>query len=108
MNPVLVIGATGRVGRQVTSQLATTGIPVRAIIRNLDSAALPPEVEVMPGDLSFPETLDQCLDGIETVFLVWSAPPTAVGPAVDRITRHARRIVFAAIGQPAFVTSTVA
>jgi uncharacterized protein YbjT (DUF2867 family) len=27
-------------------------------------------------------------------FLVWTAPPTAVAPALDRITRHAQRLVF--------------
>jgi uncharacterized protein YbjT (DUF2867 family) len=48
----------------------------------------------MCGDLTFPDTLDECLHGIDTVFLVWTAPPAAVVPALDRIARHARRIVF--------------
>jgi uncharacterized protein YbjT (DUF2867 family) len=94
MNRVLVIGATGNVGRQVVSQLTTTGTPVRAMTRNPDAAHLPPQVEVMRGDLSFPETLERCLGGIDTVFLVWTAPPLAVAPAWDRIAKQARRIVF--------------
>src|SRR3954462_12577494 len=94
MNRVLVIGATGNVGRQVVSQLATWGAPVRAMTRKGDAADLPPQVEVMSGDLTVPETLDLCLGGIETVFLVWTAPPDAVAPALERIARHARRIVF--------------
>jgi uncharacterized protein YbjT (DUF2867 family) len=61
--------------------------------RNPDAAGLPPQIEVMRGDLVSPETLDRCLDGIDTVFLVWTAPPAAVAPALDRIVKHARRIV---------------
>ena len=62
--------------------------------RNPDAAGLPPEVEVMSGDLGVPETLDRCLGGIDTVFLVWTAAPDAVAPALERIARYARRIVF--------------
>src|SRR5262249_20259875 len=46
------------------------------------------------GDLTRPETLEACLDGIDTVFLVWVAPPPTVAPALERIARRARRIVF--------------
>lgn len=62
--------------------------------RNPEAAGLRSQVEVMQGDLTFPETLDACMEGIDTVFLIWTAPPTAVAPALDRITRHARRVVF--------------
>ncbi len=48
----------------------------------------------MRGDLTDPGTLDACLAGIDTVFLVWTAPATAVAPALARIAAHARRIVF--------------
>src|SRR5437660_4554555 len=94
MNRILVIGGTGTVGRQVVSRLAATGARVRAMARNPDAARLPPQVEVVRGDLTFPETLDGCLDGIDTVFLVWVAPPAAVAPALERIAKCARRIVF--------------
>ena len=94
MNRVLVIGATGNVGRQVLSQLPTTGVHVRALTRNPQTARLPPEVEVVRGDLTLPETLDGCLDGVDAVFLVWTVPPATVAPALERIAKHARRIVF--------------
>ena len=94
MNRILVIGGTGTIGRQVLSQLAAKGEQVRALARNPDTAHLPVQVEVMRGDLTLPETLDACLDGIDTVFLVWTAPATAVVPALERITKQARRIVF--------------
>jgi uncharacterized protein YbjT (DUF2867 family) len=94
MNRILVIGGTGTVGRQVLSRLAATGAQVRALARNTGAARLPAQVEVVRGDLTLPETLDGCLDGIDAVFLVWTAPAAAVAPALERIAKHARRIVF--------------
>ena len=94
MNRILITGASGNVGRQVVSQLLETGVPVRALSRDPRSAALPPEVEVVGGDLTQPETLDECLDGIDSVFLMWLAPAAAVPAAIERIAKHARRIVF--------------
>jgi uncharacterized protein YbjT (DUF2867 family) len=94
VNPILVIGGTGTVGRQVLSGLVATGAQVRAMVRNPDAARLPPQVEVIRGDLTLPETLGGCLDCIDTVFLVWTAPPSAIVPALEQIAKHARRIVF--------------
>jgi uncharacterized protein YbjT (DUF2867 family) len=94
MNRILVIGGTGTVGRQVVSRLVAASVQVRALVRNPSATRLPPQVEVLHGDLTLPETLDPCLDGIDTVFLVWTAPGAAVAPALERIVRHARRIVF--------------
>jgi len=94
MNRILLIGGTGTVGRQVASQLNERGVPVRVLARNPEAASFPPQVELVRGDLTHPETLDTGLDGIDTVFLVWVAPPVAVVPALDRILNKARRIVF--------------
>jgi uncharacterized protein YbjT (DUF2867 family) len=91
---ILITGATGNIGGQVLSLLPSTGLQVRALVRNPDAACLPPHVEVVRGDLGFPETLDRCLDAIDTVFLVWVAPAEAVAPALERIAKRARRIVF--------------
>jgi uncharacterized protein YbjT (DUF2867 family) len=94
MNRMLMIGGTGTVGRQVLSRLAATGVQVRAMARNPGAARFPPKVEVVRGDLTLPETLDGCLDGIDAVFLVWTAPPAAVARALERITNRVRRIVY--------------
>jgi uncharacterized protein YbjT (DUF2867 family) len=94
MNRILIIGATGNVGRQVLSQLPAAGVQVRALVRNPDTAGLPPHVDVVRGDLARAESLDECLDGIDAVFLVWTAPPPAVTPALERIVRRTQRIVF--------------
>ena len=46
------------------------------------------------GDLTVPETLDRCLQDIDAVFVVWVAPATAAASVLERIAKHARRIVF--------------
>jgi uncharacterized protein YbjT (DUF2867 family) len=94
MKRALVIGATGNIGRHVVAQLSAAGAPVRAMMRKPCADGLPAGVEVAQGDLSIPESLDACLDGTDAVFLVWTAPAETVGPALERIARRARRIVF--------------
>jgi len=93
MKKILVTGATGTVGRQVVSQLLATDARVRAMTRHPEAAGLPPEVETVRGDLTDPASLDGCLEGMDSVFLVWTAPPGAVPAAVDRIAARARRLV---------------
>jgi len=94
MAPTLVLGATGNIGREVVSQLTTAGAPVRAMTRHPEAARLPPQVEVVCGDLTLPESLNSCLDGVDSVFLIWSASPNTVAPIIERIAMQARRIVF--------------
>jgi uncharacterized protein YbjT (DUF2867 family) len=94
MNRILVIGGTGNVGRQVIDQLSARGTRFRAVTRNPDAIGWPPQVEVMRGDLTVPETLDPCLEDVDTVFLIWVAPMAAAAAALERISNHARRIVF--------------
>jgi uncharacterized protein YbjT (DUF2867 family) len=62
--------------------------------RNPSAADLPSEVEVVRGDLTVPESLANCLDGVETVFLVWTATGNAAPAAVDLIAGQSRRLVF--------------
>ena len=94
MKRILAIGSTGNVGRQVVDQLSVTGARFRTMSRNPDEAGLPPQIEVVRGDLTVPETLDPCLEDVDTVFLIWVAPPAAATGALERIANHARRIVF--------------
>lgn len=94
MTTTLIIGATGTVGRQVIQELRSSGVRIRALCRNPDSASLPPEVEIVRGDLTVPATLDPALDEVDAVFLVWTAPAAARAPALEKILRRVRRIVF--------------
>src|SRR3954469_20407109 len=91
---ILVIGATGTVGRHVVLGLSAQGVRVRAMTRNPEAAQLPPDVDVVRGDLTIPDTLDPCLKDVDSVFLVWTAPPAATDAALARIAKPARRIVF--------------
>ncbi|MEW1891177.1 NAD(P)H-binding protein [Streptomyces sp. NBC_00523] len=93
--PVLVTGATGRVGRVVIHELLDAGAPVRALVRRPEAAAtLPAKVEVFAGDLTVPESLDPALKGVGAVFLVWTAPPRTAEAVIERLAAHVRRIVF--------------
>jgi uncharacterized protein YbjT (DUF2867 family) len=92
-NRILVIGATSSVGRQVVDQLILAGAPVRAMLRKPESADLPKEAEKAAGDLTRPETLDRCLDSIDSVFLIWTAPADTIASVVQTIARRAQRLV---------------
>jgi uncharacterized protein YbjT (DUF2867 family) len=93
--PVLVTGATGRVGRVVVDLLMDAGVPVRALTHRSEAAAtLPANVEVVTGDLTVPESLDTGLRGVSAVFLVWTAPPATAPAVVERLATYARRVVF--------------
>ena len=55
---------------------------------------MPSAVEVVRGDLTAPQTLDHALEDVDAVFLVWTAPRTAVDAALARILARTPRIVF--------------
>ncbi|MGY0502622.1 NAD(P)H-binding protein [Nocardia sp. FBN12] len=91
---VLVIGATGHVGGQVVTQLAAGGRQVRALARDPRAASLPPDVEVVQGDLTVPETLERALDGVDAVYLTWPMLSAQIAESVvARVAEHAHRIV---------------
>jgi uncharacterized protein YbjT (DUF2867 family) len=95
VSPVLVTGATGRVGRVVVDLLLDAGVPVRALMHRSEAAAtLPSSVDVVTGDLTMPGSLDAGLRGVGAVFLVWTAPPATAPAVVERLATHARRVVF--------------
>ncbi|MFF2023061.1 NAD(P)H-binding protein [Streptomyces sp. NPDC058171] len=92
---IVVIGATGNVGRQVVRGLLDEGRTVRALVRTPETARLPEPVEMFRGDLTSPETLRPALDGARSVFLVWPSLPLAAAPAVvDALAEGDRRIVY--------------
>jgi uncharacterized protein YbjT (DUF2867 family) len=99
MGKILVTGPTGHVGRHVTSALVAQGRDIRAVVRDPRTAELPPEVEVVRGDLSSPETLTAALHGVDSVFLMWPALP--VEPRVVQvIAEHAERVVYLSADVP--------
>ena len=102
---IVVIGGTGRVGRQVAAQLRQRNLPVRVVSRGLNPAEGPPGAEVARADLADPASLEPHLAGAQALFLVWpftSSEVTAgLAPKVAEIAaRHARRVVYLS-AQPA-------
>ncbi|MGP4000755.1 NAD(P)H-binding protein [Streptomyces sp. 8N706] len=92
---ILVIGATGNVGRNVVSELREADIAVRALARDPAAARLPVGVDVVRGDLSDPDSLEEALRDVDAVFLVWPfLNADAAPPVLDVIGKHARRIVY--------------
>ncbi|MGN9781948.1 NmrA family NAD(P)-binding protein [Nonomuraea sp. ZG12] len=66
----LVTGATGKAGRHVVDHLLQAGQQVRALTRDPAKANLPPQVEVVAGDLTVPESLAPAFDGVTGVHLL--------------------------------------
>ncbi len=81
MTRILVTGATGNVGRTVTSLLAIRpDVRVRALARDAGAAALllPGSVEVAVGDFGDRASLDAALDQVDTIFLACANVPSQV------------------------------
>jgi uncharacterized protein YbjT (DUF2867 family) len=59
---------------------------------------LPAGAEVVAGDLTVPASLDAAIQGIDAVFLVWTAPITAAAAAIAQLATHPsgqpRRVVY--------------
>ena len=67
---ILVIGATGRVGRHVVQQLVDRGADVRVLVRDPLKASVPAGVQVMQGDLLDVDALRTAFVGVRTLFLL--------------------------------------
>jgi uncharacterized protein YbjT (DUF2867 family) len=96
---ILVVGATGLVGGEVTRLLRAGGKRVRALAREPERAPALAAlgVELAQGDLERPDSLAAALRGIERVFLASALDPRQValqGNLVEAARRAgARRIV---------------
>ncbi|WP_312487986.1 NmrA family NAD(P)-binding protein [Sphingomonas sp.] len=67
---ILVIGATGRVGRHVVDQLVQREAAVRVLTRDPAKADFPAGVEVVQGDLLDVDTVRSAFTGVRTLFLL--------------------------------------
>ena len=92
---VLVIGATGKVGRHLVAGLVGGGIHVRALVRDPVNADLPDEVERIEGDLSRPETVRTAAEGADAAFLLWPGFDAAgAQEVVSVLAENVGRIVY--------------
>jgi uncharacterized protein YbjT (DUF2867 family) len=102
---IVVIGGSGRVGREVTAQLSKLGQPVRVVSRGMNPAGVPPGAEVARADLADPASLEPHLAAAQAVFLLWpfTSPELTAGlaPKVAKvIATHTGRVVYLS-AQPA-------
>ena len=80
-------------GRQVVDRLVDARLPVRVLSRHPEAAQLPAPVEVVGGDLTAPGSLTEPLDGVDTVFLVWTLPLDAAPAVIETLAKSVRRVV---------------
>jgi uncharacterized protein YbjT (DUF2867 family) len=94
---VLVVGATGSIGRLVVEEAVREGSTVRALVRDLDRARrLPAEVERVVGDLTRPETLPAAADGVDAI--VFTHGSDGGSDAAEKVDYGGVRNVLAALG----------
>ncbi|KIF74232.1 NmrA family transcriptional regulator [Streptomyces sp. 150FB] len=68
---ILVTGATGNIGRELTRELDARGAASRLLVRDPARAAgLPDRAERAVGDLGEPSTLTPAFDGVDELFLL--------------------------------------
>ena len=75
---VFVAGATGQTGRHIVTELVKRNIPVRALVRDLESAKkiLPPEVELVRGNVLFANTLAEAIADCDVLVCATGAKPS--------------------------------
>ena len=78
---ILIVGATGTNGRELALRLAGAGRKVRALVRSPEKSAdlARAGVELAPGDLDDPASLDAALKGAERAFFVTAVDRRFVG-----------------------------
>ena len=102
---ILVIGATGNVGRPAVAGLIAKGAAVRALSRSEENLAkLPAGVEGTVGDLESGAGLEAACAGVERLFLIISngETETARGLRAVQVATAAgvKHIVYLSIGNP--------
>lgn len=71
---VLVVGATGSIGRLVVDEAIRQGHAVRALVRDVRRASqLPADAQRVVGDLTRPDTLVAAVDGIDAIVFTHGA-----------------------------------
>jgi uncharacterized protein YbjT (DUF2867 family) len=77
MMKAFVAGATGQTGQRIVKELVARGIPVRALVRDRAKAQtiLPPEAELIEGDVLDPQSLASALADSTVILCATGAKP---------------------------------
>jgi len=73
-----VAGATGETGRRIVQELIARNIPVRALVRNLETAQeiLPPQAELVVGDVLRADKLGEAISDCTVLLCATGAKPS--------------------------------
>ncbi len=73
-----VAGATGQTGRRIVQELVKRNLPVRALVRNLETGKeiLPAEAELVVGDVLKPEDLGEAIADCTVLLCATGAAPS--------------------------------
>jgi uncharacterized protein YbjT (DUF2867 family) len=94
---VLVVGATGSIGRLVVAEALRQGHAVRALVRDLARrSGLPQDAQFVVGDLTRTETLAAAVEGIDAVVFTHGSSGGGKGGA-ERVDYGAVRNVLRAL-----------
>ncbi len=75
---ILVTAATGQIGGAALAALATSGAPVRALVRDSSRFEAPPGVGIVEGDFIDDAALARALDGVTAMLLAGRDGPQSV------------------------------
>lgn len=89
---ILLTGATGNIGSELTKLLIAQGVPFRAMVRDqaeksAQTLAAQPGVEVVTGDFNQPATVAAALAGIERAFLLTNSSAQAEQQQLDFVAQ---------------------
>ncbi|MCE7040855.1 SDR family oxidoreductase [Dyadobacter sp. CY312] len=77
---ILITGATGTIGKELTKHLAEKNVPFRAMVRSIDAAkelARLPQAELIEGNFDNVASVENTLIGIEKAFLLTNSSENA-------------------------------
>lgn len=94
---ILVTGASGNVGAEVTRAVLAAGHPVRALSRQSSAVGIPAGAEIVSGDLNDRSSLRPAFAGVSAVFLLAGYPDVA-GLLADMRAAGAGRVVLLSTG----------
>ena len=101
---VLVVGASGSIGRHVVAEAIEAGHTVRALVRSPAKArGLPVQAQAVVGDLTQPETLTPAVDGVDAIVFTHGADGQGKGGAETVDYGGVRNVLAALAGRPAHI-----